>query len=123
MGFVPGSHMARLASVVVSNGGSTTGYQALAEGTPVVGIPSNFDQFLAMQAIERVGAGIQVKARAADEETVKDAILRCLADGTLRQSAEEVAREFARWDSGTIFRDWVDGTVASTSHDARKHAS
>ncbi|HVU52183.1 MAG TPA: glycosyl transferase family 1, partial [Polyangia bacterium] len=53
--YLPGHLAARRASVVVSNGGSTTGYQALAEGRPVLGVPFNLDQYLATQAIERFG--------------------------------------------------------------------
>jgi UDP:flavonoid glycosyltransferase YjiC (YdhE family) len=34
---IPGDLAARKASVVVCNGGAGTGYQALAEGTPIVG--------------------------------------------------------------------------------------
>ena len=58
----------------MSNGGSTTGYQALAEGRPVLGIPFNLDQYLASQAIERTGAGLVVRAGLADAKTVAGAI-------------------------------------------------
>jgi len=36
---IPGDVAARKAAVVVCNGGAGTGYQALAEGTPIVSIP------------------------------------------------------------------------------------
>src|SRR5438309_11465761 len=42
--YLPAHLAARRAAVVVSNGGSTTGYQALAEGRPILGIAANLDQ-------------------------------------------------------------------------------
>ena len=51
---LPGDLIARQARFVITNGGSSTGYQALAEGTPVLGIPSNLDQYLAMAAIVKI---------------------------------------------------------------------
>src|SRR5207253_1346820 len=47
--YLPGKIMAKKALAVISNGGSTTGYQALLEGKPVVGISSNLDQYLCME--------------------------------------------------------------------------
>jgi UDP:flavonoid glycosyltransferase YjiC (YdhE family) len=109
--FVPGSEVARRARVVVSNGGSTTGYQALSEGTPVVGIPSNFDQYLATQAIVAAGAGIEVKARHANATTLQSAIGRALCDEALGRGAELVAKQFATYDSGARFQAWVAEVV------------
>ena len=60
--FLPGDQAARLASLVVCNGGSPSCYQSLAAGRPVVGIPSNMDQFLNMSLVSRSGAGILVRA-------------------------------------------------------------
>jgi UDP:flavonoid glycosyltransferase YjiC (YdhE family) len=107
--FVPGDELSKRARVVISNGGSTTSYQALAEGTPVVGLPSNFDQYLAMTAIERAGAGVLVKARRATEETVADAVERVLGDESFGASARAIARRFAELDSGEEFRAFVRG--------------
>jgi UDP:flavonoid glycosyltransferase YjiC (YdhE family) len=60
--YLPGHLAARRAAVVVSNGGSTTGYQALAEGRPILGIAANLDQHLAMTAIQDAGAGLLLRA-------------------------------------------------------------
>lgn len=101
--FVRGSELAKRAGVVISNGGSTTGYQALAAGTPVVGLPSNFDQYLAMQAIERVGAGITVKARQATVSAVRSAVEAALTDPAFTLSARRVAARFAAHDAPATF--------------------
>jgi UDP:flavonoid glycosyltransferase YjiC (YdhE family) len=105
--FVRGAEVARRAALVVSNGGSTTGYQALSEGTPVLGLPSNFDQFLAMEAIERAGAGVLLKARLADASSIHAALSQALANPALSVGARAVAASFAQRDSGAIFRELV----------------
>lgn len=106
--YVPGSAAARAAQLVVSNGGSTTGYQALAEGTPVLGLPSNLDQFLASAAIVDFGAGLEVKARAASPEAVARAVARGLEDPSVAAAAREAQRCFAATDSGQSFRSVVE---------------
>jgi UDP:flavonoid glycosyltransferase YjiC (YdhE family) len=105
--FVRGSDVARRAALVISNGGSTTGYQALSEGTPVLGLPSNFDQFLAMQSIERAGAGVLLKARQANVTAIHTAVSQALTNPALTAGARAVAESFARRDSGALFRQLV----------------
>ncbi len=109
--YVPGSELARRAAVVVSNGGSTTGYQALREGTPVVGLPTNLDQYLATQALVARGVGLEVKARNADLESVRSAVERALVDEEMKRAAESVGARFAAHDSAAVFRRWVDEVV------------
>jgi UDP:flavonoid glycosyltransferase YjiC (YdhE family) len=106
--FVRGADVARRAALVVSNGGSTTGYQALSQGTPVLGLPSNLDQFLATEAIDRSGAGISIKARQANVVTLRSALERGLTDPALGRAAQQVATRFAQHDSGATFRALVE---------------
>ncbi len=98
--FLRGDEAARRAAVVVSNGGSTTGYQALAEGTPVVGVPSNLDQHLAMDAIARAGAGCALRSDALGADDVQAAVQRALngayAEGTRRVQAQMAGRDGPR---------------------------
>jgi UDP:flavonoid glycosyltransferase YjiC (YdhE family) len=105
--FVRGEEVARRACVVVSNGGSTTGYQALAQGTPVIGLPSNFDQYLAMQAIVAAGAGVLIKARQASADAIEAALVSALDDTALRAAATRVAERFASHDASASFRRFV----------------
>lgn len=106
--FVKGEDMARRARVVISNGGSTTGYQALSQGTPVLGIPSNFDQYLATEAILRAGAGAIVKARQATPESLRAAITGLLVDDAARAAAQRVAQRFSQHDAAANFRAFVE---------------
>jgi UDP:flavonoid glycosyltransferase YjiC (YdhE family) len=111
--FVRGREVARQARVVVSNGGSTTGYQALGEGTPVIGMPSNFDQYLATQAIVAAGAGLLLKARQATPDNIEASIAQALGDAEMQAAARRIAERFASHDSAATFRSFVAEVLAA----------
>jgi UDP:flavonoid glycosyltransferase YjiC (YdhE family) len=106
--YVPGSEAARRAALVICNGGSSTGYQALNEGVPVLGLPFNFDQSLAMQAIARAGAGLAVLPHEATAERLMFAVTALLTDGRYIQNARRIARALAATSARTRFQDLVD---------------
>jgi UDP:flavonoid glycosyltransferase YjiC (YdhE family) len=106
--YLPGHLAARRAHLVVSNGGSTTGYQALAEGRPVLGIPFNLDQYLAMTAIEDAGAGLALRAGRLDRDGLRAALTRLTTEPTFAVAAGRLRDEFAKWDAPTAFADFVE---------------
>jgi uncharacterized protein (DUF2141 family) len=108
--YVRGDELCRLARLVVTNGGSSTGYQALAAGTPVLGLASNLDQYLAMQAITRVGAGVTLRAASVEPNQVRAAATRLIEDHSARTRAREIARRFAMYDCHERFQAWL-GTL------------
>jgi UDP:flavonoid glycosyltransferase YjiC (YdhE family) len=111
--FVPGDQVARRAAVVICNGGSTTGYQALAEGKPVVGIASNLDQHLAMSAIEERGAGIRVRAGGVRASQVREAVETLLGSRSHQDQARAIAAEFGKWNPAALFTALVDEATGS----------
>jgi len=110
--YLPGDLAARRARVVISNGGSTTGYQALAEGRPVLGIPFNLDQYLASQAVERAGAGLVVRAGLANAKNVAGALSRLLSEPSFTTAATAVAADLGRSNAPAAFAALVDREVA-----------
>lgn len=60
--YLPGTVAAARSQLVVCNGGSLTSYQALLVGVPVLGIASNMDQFLNMEALVAANAGTTMRA-------------------------------------------------------------
>jgi len=110
--YLPGDLAARRAAVVISNGGSTTGYQALAQGRPVLGIPFNLDQYLASQAIARAGAGLVVRAGLADAKNVAGALSRLLAESSFTTRATDVAADLGRSNAPAAFAALVDRELA-----------
>lgn len=89
--FLPGTQAAERASLVICNGGSLTCYQALSSGVPVIGIASNLDQFLNMQALERIGAGMTMRADRFDQESLRQAVQQMLSNARTAAAAKRVA--------------------------------
>lgn len=113
MRFAPGAELARRASFVVTNGGASTSYQALAEGKPVLGIPSNLDQYLAMSAIERAQAGRLVRSGEATPRAMREAFTELLQSDRLREGARTVARAFGHTECHGRFGAWLDEALGT----------
>jgi UDP:flavonoid glycosyltransferase YjiC (YdhE family) len=109
---IPGDLAARKASVVVCNGGASTGYQALAEGTPIVGIPSNIDQLLAATAMRDAGAGLFLRAATVTSAKVRAAVEHVMREERFTQAAQRVAESFTAFDPHARFRAVIDGVIA-----------
>lgn len=119
--FLPGDEAARRAQLVITNGGSSTGYQALREGRPVLGLPSNLDQYLAMSAIERFGAGLLVRSGTATAEEVAKAARRLLEDSSYTEAAGRAQRALAAADPHQRFEAVLHGLLGQphTEEDLR----
>lgn len=105
--FLPGSEAARRARAVICSGGSATAYQALAEGTPIVGIAANLDQYLTMRDVERTGAGICLRSDALSVPVVRAAVQRVLDEPRFQNAARELAGHFRAWDARANFREFI----------------
>ncbi|TMG80599.1 MAG: glycosyl transferase family 1 [Betaproteobacteria bacterium] len=90
---LPGIEAAKHSKLVICNGGGLTCYQALSAGIPVIGIASNLDQFLNMQAVERAGAGLTLRADRFSGPELEAAVNKALNDTALRRRAGQ-AREW-----------------------------
>lgn len=90
--YPPGEAAAARSDVVICNGGSLTTQQALVAGVPVLGIASNLDQHLNMQAIEAAGAGLLLRTERLKARSVSAAVRQLLDRPGYRQSAQELAR-------------------------------
>ncbi len=117
--YLPGERIAQRADLVISNGGSPTGYQALAEGTPVIGVPTNMDQLLAMRCIERYGAGVTVRPARVRRGELPAVAAAMLADPGYRARARELADGFARMNPYTAFPALLREAVEACTPDAR----
>lgn len=110
--FLPGTPLSKISDLVVSNGGSSTGYQALEQGTPVLGIPSNIDQHLATQIIDNTRAGLSIRSDQIKEEKLVNAISRILEDSTFRNNAEIIKRRFCKTDPAKEFKKVVGSIIS-----------
>lgn len=92
--YLPGEAAAARSAVVLCNGGSPTTQQALAAGVPVIGLPSNMDQHLNMEALERAGAGVLLRTERLNTEGVAAAVKQVLSGAEFRQAARRLAEAF-----------------------------
>jgi UDP:flavonoid glycosyltransferase YjiC (YdhE family) len=120
--YLPGEQVARASRFVVTNGGASTSYQALAEAKPVLGVPSNLDQYLSMTAIERAGAGRLVRAGEATETTLRKAFNELLGSPELEHGALAIQRAFRRENYARNFGQLLD-EVFGAKPEARNPAS
>jgi UDP:flavonoid glycosyltransferase YjiC (YdhE family) len=102
--FLSGSRAAQRSRFVVCNGGSSTSYQALAQGKPVLGIASNLDQYLAMTAVRDAGAGILLRADSLTEDAVEEAARALIDDTKYQLAARRIAKSLKQYDCGARFR-------------------
>ena len=90
--YLPGDIVARQSSLVVCNGGSPTGHQALLAGVPVLGIPDNLDQVLNMGYLQQAGVGEWLTPRDLSADRIERLARRMLADPGLAERAAGLGR-------------------------------
>lgn len=109
--YLPGVQASARSSLVVCNGGSPTSQQALASGVPVLGIASNLDQFLNMEAVERVGAGLLLRADRADTASIRAACVQLLGEPRFRHAARALSQGRGAAVAQAVFLDAVKSLV------------
>jgi UDP:flavonoid glycosyltransferase YjiC (YdhE family) len=109
--FVDGSAACARAGLVIHNGGSSTGYQALQAGTPLLGIPSNLDQYLASERVDAHGAGLTLRSGSLRTDSAALAVERLLGEAQFRLHAERLRSLFSRHDARESFRQFVGEAI------------
>jgi UDP:flavonoid glycosyltransferase YjiC (YdhE family) len=108
---LPFTATASEASLVISHGGSGGLYPSMAAGTPMLAIPANADQHMSTAVLEDSGAGLGVRLEEASEKRLEQLIERLLFEPQFRQKAQDWATVFARYDSGSLFRQFIRATL------------
>ncbi len=81
---------AEIASATITNGGAGLSFQSLLEGKPVVGIPTNMDQYLNMTGVRDYGAGLLIRSANAGRKNIKESVMKAIEDSRLKAKAIEV---------------------------------
>ena len=105
--YLPVDVVTQRSQILISNGGSLTIYQALTSGVPVIGICSNMDQLLNMNALERLGAGITLRAAGLTSAGLSEAATAMLDNLSYTQVASRFGQAIAQVDAGQRFREIV----------------
>ena len=108
---LPLGEAAAKSGVVVSHGGSSGVYPAIAAGTPVLGLPANADQQLSTAVLEDSGAGLGVRVEEASEKRLLRTLEKLLSEPQYRLAAQKWAAIFSRYDTGDLFRRFVGGAL------------
>ncbi len=108
---LPLAEAAAKSGVVVSHGGSSGVYPAIAAGTPVLGLPANADQQLSTAVLEDSGAGLGVRVEEASEKRLLRTLEKLLSEPQYRLAAQKWAAIFSRYDTGDLFRRFVGGAL------------
>lgn len=109
--YLPGTEASARASLVICNGGSPTTQQALATGTPVLGLVGNMDQCLNMDAIQRAGAGRTLHAAQVNPAVIREAVLELLSGKNYKDHAEQLSRSFARYNAERRFNALLESVL------------
>lgn len=94
-------------ALIISNGGSLTTYQALTVGVPVLGICSNMDQLLNMNAVQEMGAGITLRAGKATLAEIRAAASALLEKHAYAEAARRARQAVLQHDAKQHFQDIV----------------
>jgi UDP:flavonoid glycosyltransferase YjiC (YdhE family)/GT2 family glycosyltransferase len=106
--YIPGSQAAARADFVVCNGGSASVYQAIGAGAPVLGIPSNLDQYLMMHYVKQSGVGEMVRAGQASNVAVADAVRQLLSDTRYKTRVEPLKHAMSSGRAAVRFTALLD---------------
>jgi UDP:flavonoid glycosyltransferase YjiC (YdhE family) len=102
--YLPGCEAAARSRLVICNGGSPTTYQALVAGVPVLGICSNLDQYLNMDAVSRAGAGEVVRAGRTTARVVRNSVQSILEQIAYTEAARQLAAACSRYHAPMRFQ-------------------
>jgi UDP:flavonoid glycosyltransferase YjiC (YdhE family) len=110
--FLPGDLATERAALVICNGGSLTCQQALMAGVPVLGIASNMDQFLNMEAVVRAKAGVLLRSDRLSAARIRDAVGSLLSKSDWGPGVERLRARLASEDAPRRFADLVRQVLA-----------
>jgi len=106
--YLPGTEVLKHSALCVFNGGAATGYQALAEGVPLLGLPSNADQFLFMERVQCTGAGQLVRPSQATAGQLKALMEGLLAKPSFGIVARRLSEQIESHNPPRAFAKFVD---------------
>jgi UDP:flavonoid glycosyltransferase YjiC (YdhE family) len=105
--FVPGLEAARRSRLVVCNGGSMSGQQAVSAGAPYLGLISNLDQMLYSRAVQQAGACELMRESEVSEASLRPIVRALLTEERYRLAAQNIAARTALQDCCVAFEQFM----------------
>lgn len=97
--YLPSNAFLKRADLFIGNGGSLSGYAALAEGVPVLSIPSNLDQMNFSQAIVNLGGGRRLRIEQVTSQQIKTTVSEMLNSSTLKENVSKLKAKIEKTDA------------------------
>lgn len=114
--YLPGTTAAARSSLVICNGGSLTSYQALSAGVPVLGIATNMDQFLNMEAVTRLGAGSMLRSDRNLGSTLQQRTLELIGDAGVTRQVRALSEGLRAASARRAFETAIFGAMNTDSN-------
>jgi UDP:flavonoid glycosyltransferase YjiC (YdhE family) len=111
--YLPGLEACRRSNLVVCNGGTGAIYQAIQAEVPILGIPTNGDQYFAMGSAENNKAGILVRSTHVNRKRIRAAGSKLLSDSSYKQRCSELRAELHQYGAVARFPEFVDSLFRS----------
>ena len=105
---VPQTSIVPLVDLVITHGGNNTTTEAFHFGKPMVVLPLFWDQYDNAQRVHELGRGVRLETYAFEDDELRDAVDRLLADSALRERVGSDGEEIRRRDGKTVAADLIE---------------
>lgn len=105
--YLPGNEACERSTFIICNGGTGAIYQAIQSSTPILGIPTNGDQYFAMGSVQEQGAGLLIRSTHVSRRYIRDTASKLMSDQSYQHRCKELSRELANYDSVERFKDLI----------------
>jgi MGT family glycosyltransferase len=114
--WVPHSDLLPRAAVVVTTGGTGTVLATLSAGTPLVVVPTAWDQPENAWRIAEAGAGIRLSPADCTAERIRSAVVLVLNDPAFRHNAQRLATDFAAYGGAAQAAGLLEKLATNQAH-------
>lgn len=111
--YLPGEKAVQRANLVICNGGSPTAYLALLNAVPVLGIASNMDQHLNMEAIVTMGFGELIRSEKVSRSRICSAVNKLLQTSTYNKSVRSIKQTLSKYNACLNFENAVSSLLGN----------
>jgi UDP:flavonoid glycosyltransferase YjiC (YdhE family) len=112
--YLPGIESCGRSDLVICNGGAGSVYQAITGKTPVIGIPTNPDQYYVSDALTQQGGGTYLRSTHVTKQNIKCEVDRVLSGETYVDRIEVLHSELVQFDPVEQFNQVIE-LVLNTS--------
>jgi UDP:flavonoid glycosyltransferase YjiC (YdhE family) len=106
--YLPGVEACSRSDLVICNGGSGAIYQAIEGNVPVLGIPTNADQYYVMNAVESLGGGVSIRSTHISIKRVIKAVEDLLSDEQYKKCISDLKDSLSLFNHSQILSDIIE---------------